>query len=304
MMVDMPDASATPVKTRSGSADSFAETLSRAIQRRNLSLERIHTKLARAGTPVSVATLSYWQTGRRVPTRTSSLQAVSELERILALPTGRLRTTLVDEPDDGSAVGSSFNGGDAITRTLQKLRLDPVLDVLRVSVNDIVSVSSDHRQIVQLTRQVMRAERDGVRSWPIVLELDDRGGAELSAVTACRVGRQIQLPEAGLIIAEMLLPRPLSKGDLVMTEHSLSWLQAESPKFVIERLLPRRVQEYVLQVSIGGTVPLAASAYRRPVHQHDAEESWPVAIQDGLVQVVLADVSPGVYGVAWDWTHG
>ena len=48
---------------------SFADALTTAIQQRGLSLERIRARLAKAEVPVSTATLSYWQSGRSLPTR-------------------------------------------------------------------------------------------------------------------------------------------------------------------------------------------------------------------------------------------
>ena len=72
----------------------FHEVLTHAIQRRNLTLERLSVRLRAQGTPVSIATLSYWQSGRSVPTRARSLQAVEHLERILSLPPGYLMSAL------------------------------------------------------------------------------------------------------------------------------------------------------------------------------------------------------------------
>ena len=56
--------------------ESFAEVLTAAIQGRGLSLERIRARLDAAGVPVSIATLSYWQSGRSLPTRSRSSSAM------------------------------------------------------------------------------------------------------------------------------------------------------------------------------------------------------------------------------------
>ena len=45
----------------------FAEALRQAIARRGLALNRIRTHLADRGLHVGVATLSTWQSGRRIP---------------------------------------------------------------------------------------------------------------------------------------------------------------------------------------------------------------------------------------------
>ena len=68
----------------------FSEVLSRAVQARGLSLDRIRARLEAAGVPVSNATLSYWQSGRSLPTRARSLRTLVELEAILQLEPGTL----------------------------------------------------------------------------------------------------------------------------------------------------------------------------------------------------------------------
>ena len=68
---------------------SFAEALRQAIARRGLALNRIRTHLADRGLQVGVATLSTWQSGRRIP-RDDSLAVITALEELLQLPTGWL----------------------------------------------------------------------------------------------------------------------------------------------------------------------------------------------------------------------
>ena len=66
----------------------FAGALRDAIQARGLGLERIQERLRAEGFSVSLATLSYWQTGRSRPERRESLAALAELEKILGGPAG------------------------------------------------------------------------------------------------------------------------------------------------------------------------------------------------------------------------
>lgn len=75
-------------------AEEFADVLRSAIAERGLGLERIREHLARHGVRVSLATLSYWQTGRSRPERRTSLAAVGHLEEVLGLPSGRLSSLL------------------------------------------------------------------------------------------------------------------------------------------------------------------------------------------------------------------
>jgi hypothetical protein len=68
----------------------FPEALRVAISRSGRSLESLRRRLDERGTPVSIATLSYWQSGRSRPQRAASLRAILHLEELLGLPAGHL----------------------------------------------------------------------------------------------------------------------------------------------------------------------------------------------------------------------
>lgn len=69
-------------------ATEFAGRLSQALTERKLPLDRVRSRLAEQGLAVSVATLTYWSTGRSVPSRSSSLAVVSALEEVLGTSPG------------------------------------------------------------------------------------------------------------------------------------------------------------------------------------------------------------------------
>src|SRR2546421_3415696 len=85
-MTDVPELHATgPVPP-----GRFSHALRSAIKASGLSLNRIQYRLRERGAAVSSATLSYWQSGRRRPTRHDSLLVVRQLEEILRMPAGKL----------------------------------------------------------------------------------------------------------------------------------------------------------------------------------------------------------------------
>ncbi|PXY30910.1 transcriptional regulator [Prauserella muralis] len=78
----------------------FAAALRAAIRARGLGLERIQYRLRRRGVPVSLATLSHWQSGRCRPERPGSLAALRYLEEVVDVPPGSLlRLLSVDEAE-------------------------------------------------------------------------------------------------------------------------------------------------------------------------------------------------------------
>ncbi|ALJ19432.1 hypothetical protein [Microbacterium sp. No. 7] len=68
-----------------GTSGGFAHEFSRAIAARGVTLVWLSQKLKDHGNPVSVAALSYWKNGRRVPEGAQSLAAVEDLEQLLQL---------------------------------------------------------------------------------------------------------------------------------------------------------------------------------------------------------------------------
>ncbi|MBK1785457.1 transcriptional regulator [Prauserella cavernicola] len=86
----------------------FAAALRAAIRARGLGLERIQYRLRRRGVPVSLATLSHWQSGRCRPERPGSLAALKYLEEVLEVPQGSLLRLLAVE-----------NGGQRVTQMRQ-----------------------------------------------------------------------------------------------------------------------------------------------------------------------------------------
>lgn len=83
----------------------FALALRTAIRVRGLGLERIQYRLRRRGVPVSLATLSHWQSGRSRPDRPNSFAALAVLEQILRVPSGALLRLLTEEEDQRRAHG-------------------------------------------------------------------------------------------------------------------------------------------------------------------------------------------------------
>jgi hypothetical protein len=72
--------------------------LREAIQARGLGFGRIQERLRARGVSVSLATLSYWQSGRSRPERRDSLAAVGlleeVLEEVLEIPVGTLSASI------------------------------------------------------------------------------------------------------------------------------------------------------------------------------------------------------------------
>ncbi|MFT4258330.1 hypothetical protein [Microbacterium sp.] len=80
---------------RSARTDPVATTLREGIDARGVTLSWLHTQLSQRGTPVSMATLSYWRSGARRPEGTQSMTALAVIEEVLRLDAGSLTGAVV-----------------------------------------------------------------------------------------------------------------------------------------------------------------------------------------------------------------
>ncbi|WP_232548740.1 hypothetical protein [Propioniciclava soli] len=288
---------------------SFAEVLTAAVQSRGLSLERLRSRLDEMGVPVSIATLSYWQSGRSLPTRARSYHTLVALEDILELPSGHL--TRHTHTADGRTRRELFPWqsvmpvGELVTQIIADLGIDMQGQLARVSMVDRLTINADRTEAMQEGRILWRADRNGLHRWPLVFEQDadgDSGVPTLEATFGCRVGEVVEVPERHLIVAEMLAPRVVQRGEHVLSEYRVLFAPTSAPSFRLTRSsmdpvrtvalctrfdpheLPRRVR--------GG---YSATMGAEPTEFTDLE------LTDNEAQFVRADTSPGVHAMTWEW---
>ena len=280
---------------------SFADTLRRAIAERGLGLERIHAHLQARGAPVSVATLSYWQSGRSQPERRTSLDAIPHLEEILGLDPGELLATLPSTRD--RARRAEVKTLDAVwpepprTSVLQRLdtRWDEDLD--RVSLHDVLVIGGDRCQESLTVRQVLRARADGPDRRVVLHCHDDPAGQlpSIEPLQGCRVGA-LQTDGAGVVGAELVFPHPLRRGETHIVEYRLTSGDPAPLEHEYQRRLRLPMRVYVLEVAFDGHVcPATCESFR-------GEDVRPLQLgTDRRVHLVDTDCTAGNTGVRWSW---
>ncbi|MFD9697491.1 XRE family transcriptional regulator [Lentzea sp. NPDC059081] len=281
----------------------FAETLRAAVAARGLSLDRIRDHLARRGVSVSLATLSYWQTGRSRPERRSSLVAVGHLEDVLALSPGALTGLL------GPVLRPRAQAGGISAFWPEPAVIDDVVEgvdtrwdarLTRVSQHDRVVVGPERGERSFLSRQVLRAEEDGPDRWVVILHLDehDRPLPSIRPLRHCRLGRVVTRPADGLLVAELLFRTPLRRGQTVLTEHELVNHAPYPLATNYSRKFRRPVHEYVLEVCFD-SLPRTCT---RVVQDAGGRRTSGVRLDEGdSVLGVALRFGPGCYGFEWTW---
>jgi hypothetical protein len=289
----------------------FCAALREAIRVRGLTLDRIQAKLAEAGTPVSLAALSHWQSGRSQPEREASIAALGALERILGLQPAAL-TALLEPPRPRGrrnassvyAITEIYHDRSAIIEALRDM--DPVWsgDVVRVSMHDRVVVGADRFIRRQWNRLLLRATVDGPDR---ILALYNAECGEntltITPVRGCSLGQVVSVHSSGLIAAELLFGHPLRAGEFHVMEHRLDFSEPFVSDAESTRRFPEPLREYVLEVEFAESsrparcVQIASSA----VDSDDYTERVMSLDEFGRATAVALDVGPGQFGIRWAW---
>ncbi|MGO4956437.1 hypothetical protein ACTQ49_04045 [Luteococcus sp. Sow4_B9] len=281
---------------------SFATTLARAVSRRGLTLDRLSVRLRSMGTPVSIATLSYWQTGRSAPTRTRSLRAIENLETILEVPRGHLVGAL---PSDASATWdptAAVHARPTLMGTLRSMGLDLERHSEAQMVKDSTVVHADRLTRRQRVHQLTCSQEDGWQRVPMVFGAsDDTMVPTIEAGRGCTIGQVVELPDERELVVELILDRPLSRGELAMFDYTLHWASSEEWQS-FERSIAARLPYLVLEVAFEGTPPRHASYVHAPRHDSSPDHQDWLALSTGRhIQHAMHQAAKGIHGLTWNW---
>lgn len=303
-----------------GENDAFAAALRAAIQRRGLSLDRIRYHLTQHGHELSVATISYWQSGRSRPERASSLAAIAGLEEILGLERGHLAAKLSARRRGSGASGQNaadateameapeamdameaMEAADTYLPYLQDLmgRLGLTWDVglTQISVHDQVDVDARGRTLSHHVKQLLVADRDDVADYWAYYQATGRPFIE--GVHNCEVAGIEELPEFGVVVAQLRLMRTLREGESILVEHKAGQREPQPSDCTVERAFLHHVRSAHTEVLFHDTrLPLAAERF---TIVDGLERVDPIVIVDRSVHALVLDFGPGLYGVRWDW---
>ena len=290
----------------------FEDALRAAIQARGLGLTRIHDRLRRLGVTVSLATLSYWQSGRSRPERRESLVALAHLERVLEVPAGSLSSLLgpprprgrwFGKPPVNPGIADWWEDRDAVDEAVHEVdtRWDDRLT--RISQHDLERVGPNREELSFVSRQVLRAEEDGADRWVVILHLDehDRQLPLVRPRKHCRLGRVVSKPEDGLLVTELLFDRPLARGETIITEHELINRAPYPLATNYERKFRLPVREFVLEVCFDpSAVPVRVTQHSRLEGEPERTRELPIDDSSSAHSIAL-NFGPGCYGFRWDW---
>jgi hypothetical protein len=285
----------------------FPNALRAAISGSGRSLESLRRRLQERGTPLSIATLSYWQSGRSAPQRASSLLALANLEAILGLAPEQLSATLGPPRRPGPPRAARQAARLPVElvgacEALESLGFTPFLEVVDVTVHATLEVDAQGSERLRTVRNVVRATRDGARRLPVLLTVPRRSDdqIEVSAISGGRLGRVVSLPRDGVFVAELVLDRTLRGGETAAVEYEVRLPNNLSTDHSMEHHLWHRVSEIMLWVRFH------PDRLPRSVQGYSVVEGTRAGCAMTLdaatsVQQVLHRAGPGTVGVSWAW---
>lgn len=295
-------------RARRREGDSFGEALGRAIHDRGVSLDWLRVQLANEGTPVSAATLSYWRSGRRQPERQASFDAVAQIEKLLDLPCGSLVALVGPSRRPGPrrhriGVGELSPHPALAAQMLAELGLDGDCGLSDLTRHHVVEVDEHGRQTNVAVRKVIMATRDGADRYPVLASSHSpiSPPPDLVARHGCRVGRTSLHLNGEVFVWELVLQRPLRKGESALTDHRLVMNHDPLPRPMFEIILPERTPEAAVWINFDpDRMPTAVELYT------DFDGSSPTCILADLdgatsVHILRQRCGPGRMGVRWSW---
>ncbi len=285
-----------------GLPSTFAGALRKAIAVRGLPLVRVQDRLTERGFSMSVATLSYWQSGRSQPERAASLRALAALEEILDLGPGTLRRRL-DAPRPRGRLRSVGMDPDEIMTGWEELHRqanENLAQIRRLSIHLLAQVAADHTAVIA-ARAVCRVHGDSTDRVSVFIGQVNRSDRvpEVVPRLGCTLGAVHTSPEGDAVIAELMLPEALSRGTTFALEYDLVSHEPESTSNTLFEVY--RTAQTVLAVSFHpDAVPESVQLSEGPNAEHQTRTV--VALRaDHTVQIIRQDFGPGRIGLDWQW---
>lgn len=289
----------------------FSRALALAIEARGLSLQRLQDRLAAGGVHLSTTTLSYWRTGRSRPERAASLLGVQVLERVLGLSATALTGLLGPRRPRGRWVRPApgvfrveqlLPMSEVAARLADQLEMPKAPELDRLCVTDQLWIGPDRTVRRMVVRQVLRAVSDRVtRSFVLHYGEHSMHTPSLVATRHCRVGRVRTDTESRFLGVELILDRVLTPGDTTILEYELDPAHCADAHF--ERSFRSPAHQHILQVQFDpAAVPTRCVSYRRggqDAADEDSQDAW--INQELVAHVVRVGMSPGLYGMRWEW---
>lgn len=284
----------------------FDRAFADAIARRGVSLAWLSRRLGERGRPVSVTALSYWRSGRSQPERSTSRDAVEEIEQLLGVECGGLSSLIGPSRRPGPqpaevTTAELFASTPGVLPALHALGFTGLYDELTEQMRHI-TVDIDGSGLARSVevRTVMQSRRDGARRTPVIVVLEDVGQApRFVPGVGCSIGRQTLDPDTGVFATEILVDRAMAKGDTCLFELRVEFGTPVADTWY-DHFAARRLAALLIWVRFDPErLPTCVERYTATDHRRDIQQ---IPLGGGSsVHVLERGFGPGMLGIQWTW---
>ena len=289
--------------------DEFSSALRSAIGRSGLSLGQISHQLRSRGRPVSVSSISHWQSGRSRPDGPQSLGALAAMEEILGEAPGNLMNRVGPPRQRGRAAQHSeisdfVPASDEVRDALATLGFTAPEDYPHERFVHQLSVIDGTASVQTTTSRIMvRALREGKGRLPAVQVLDENEPnvpPRVIPLEGCSIGRTLAWPERRTYGTEILIDGHLEAGQQAVLAYRMEMTAEEKSVRGMFYTVPRRAHDIMLEIEFRGPgPPQGCERYRRNA---DGESVLPVRLDaNDRIQVAESSFGPGLLGLRWGW---
>lgn len=285
----------------------FAIEFDRALDARRMTLVRLREKLVAVGSPVSVATLSYWRSGKRQPEHPTSFDALEHIEGFLGLPDRHLSRLLGPNrrrlPRSPGRFDEIVGHPGAASDFLAQLRLDEQ-DLVAIGGSLTVNVGPDRKVIDTVNRLVWLARADGATRGVIHIHLDEPDSPEptLEVLGGAQRGGSVYDPDTGLFSVELILDHPLAVNETAITEHRRPASPTSTEILHGYRLVAeRRVTESSLWIRFHPSALPVATECEWYEDSDSGTTNGPAKLGGRALHHIVRNFGPGGFGLRWSW---
>ncbi|MEV6520677.1 hypothetical protein AB0M43_01880 [Longispora sp. NPDC051575] len=257
---------------------------------------------------MSAATLSYWQSGRSHPTRSRSRELLGPLADVLDLPHTTFLSTGTPQRSptpSGAARETLWEHPDVVTGLVARLGGPPDSALVRLRQHDRVTVGPDGRERTMWSRHVMRAARNDASRLLLIYQSESPSSPPptVRVLRGGHPGRIVSDSGSGHTVAELLLDRPLRRGESTVTEYEWEFHPPFPVATFFEQKFRLPVREYIQEVRFHP----AALPSRCFQQISDSTGGAPHHVRRlrvnaaHSVHAVTMDALPGVFGLQWTW---
>jgi hypothetical protein len=288
-------------------SDGFAKALRDGVNARKVTLSWLQKQLKARGNRVSMATLSYWRSGARRPEGVQSLAAVTDLEDLLGLDDGALRSHLGPTNRTGPLGPNRFPIDEqelerAVMLAFEELGASYPDTSRELTTHSVTDVGADGNVAYSVTRSIVQSTVGTITAIPF-LEITPgiRTPAPLlKAVSGGRIAARYSHPDGEVHGVLFELDLPLTAPDTAMVEWSVEYPPDYPPTRDTGHALAQKARELLVWTRFH---PDAVPDWcEERVETPDGVTTTPVPLTRGTsVHLVRRAFGPGALELRWGY---